>query len=305
MYSDVQAFLVAKGKGRGNNTSGKGFGRRKNPRDRSGNVMTCRNCGSDEHFAAKCPKGGGKGKSFAGWVESSGDLRVEGQWWPPAAGQSMHYAVHEVPARNAGSYNPWQSSELVLDPRTSATRPSEHGYEQAFPVFSTSGSENGSDPLFLNDPWRPTPGPALRPFRTSRVNSDDELSDGADATHQPPPTSTSPRPTMPPTATTQWWSPPPPPQHDPGILFPKASAGERAIDDLRRVVEFSRIDRHTGDMNIPMFANTSLPLMHQGVPGLRAAPPVSIERLKEHTLASRRHLRYEPRDGHSGDASVE
>ena len=34
------------------------FGRRKNPKDKAGNTMTCRVCGSDEHFQANCPRKG-------------------------------------------------------------------------------------------------------------------------------------------------------------------------------------------------------------------------------------------------------
>ena len=60
---DVQAFLSGKGKGN-RKGSGKGFGRRKNPKDRNGQIMTCRICGSDEHFQANCPqKGAGRGNS--------------------------------------------------------------------------------------------------------------------------------------------------------------------------------------------------------------------------------------------------
>ena len=52
--SEFLAFLASKGKG-GRKGSGKGFGRRGNPKDKNGNVMTCRICGSTEHFQAKCP----------------------------------------------------------------------------------------------------------------------------------------------------------------------------------------------------------------------------------------------------------
>ena len=34
----------------------KGHGRRRNPRGKDGTAMTCRTCGSEEHFAAKCPR---------------------------------------------------------------------------------------------------------------------------------------------------------------------------------------------------------------------------------------------------------
>ena len=37
-------------------TTGKGFGRRKNPVGKNGTRMLCHKCGSDEHFQAKCPR---------------------------------------------------------------------------------------------------------------------------------------------------------------------------------------------------------------------------------------------------------
>ena len=53
-----------KGKGsKGRRTTGKGFGRKTNPRDKHGNIMACHRCGSTEHLIKNCPhpKGGGKG----------------------------------------------------------------------------------------------------------------------------------------------------------------------------------------------------------------------------------------------------
>ena len=61
---DVQTFLAGKGKGGRSHSSGKGFGRKQNPRDKSGNIMRCRICNSEEHFAAQCPQAGSaKGSS--------------------------------------------------------------------------------------------------------------------------------------------------------------------------------------------------------------------------------------------------
>ena len=60
----VQAFLQSKGKGGKKPTTGKGFGRKGNPRDRNGEIMKCRICQSTEHLMARCPKKGeGKGGS--------------------------------------------------------------------------------------------------------------------------------------------------------------------------------------------------------------------------------------------------
>ena len=67
MWTHEDSLTYLKGKGRGLNSSGKGFGRKKNPRDKSGAIMKCHNCGSEEHLAARCraprrPKAPGKGK---------------------------------------------------------------------------------------------------------------------------------------------------------------------------------------------------------------------------------------------------
>jgi len=43
-----------RGKSKGKYSSGKGFGRRKNPKGPDGQIMTCRGCGSDEHFIKNC-----------------------------------------------------------------------------------------------------------------------------------------------------------------------------------------------------------------------------------------------------------
>jgi len=67
---DTLAYLKGKGKSNRAHTSGKGFGRRRNPKDKHGNVMKCRICNSEEHFAAKCPnKGGGKGAGPSGFFQ--------------------------------------------------------------------------------------------------------------------------------------------------------------------------------------------------------------------------------------------
>ena len=72
------AFLQSKGKGHSKNTTGKGFGRKGNPKDRNGEVMKCRICQSTEHLMARCPKKGeGKGSSssslpgFTGYASES------------------------------------------------------------------------------------------------------------------------------------------------------------------------------------------------------------------------------------------
>ena len=57
-----QEQFAYKGFGKG----GKANGRRGNPIGPDGKVMKCTECGSEEHFRAKCPKGSGKGNGKPG-----------------------------------------------------------------------------------------------------------------------------------------------------------------------------------------------------------------------------------------------
>ena len=49
------ALLKGKGKGQRTHSTGKGFGRRGNPKDKNGNVMKCHKCGSTEHLQRIAP----------------------------------------------------------------------------------------------------------------------------------------------------------------------------------------------------------------------------------------------------------
>jgi len=63
---ELEHIFVNKGKSRGGQkgklSSGKGFGRKGNPKGKDGSVMACHGCGSLEHLIRDCPKGKGKGK---------------------------------------------------------------------------------------------------------------------------------------------------------------------------------------------------------------------------------------------------
>lgn len=56
----LQQSAFFKGKGKGNRTSGKGFGRRINPKGRDGQVLKCSICQSVYHLRAKCPQRSGQ-----------------------------------------------------------------------------------------------------------------------------------------------------------------------------------------------------------------------------------------------------
>ena len=82
-----------KGKGKGKGKGGvNGFGRRKNPKDKQGNIMLCRLCKSDEHFAARCPMRS-KGMSPPQLYNSG------------TGGGSHGWAQHGLGAASSGGYS--------------------------------------------------------------------------------------------------------------------------------------------------------------------------------------------------------
>ena len=138
---DVHVFLGGKGKGKHSNTSGKGFGRTGNPKDRHGVTMTCHGCGSETHLIAKCPKGKGKGSpsTFGGvaWQVTPLDTT-----W---AGESQLAATSfEVPTFTPAESSPppWGDSDLLFD----APQVEYIGGFGSYPVIS------GADPSATDDP---------------------------------------------------------------------------------------------------------------------------------------------------------
>ena len=120
--TEGHVYLKGKGKGKRFHTSGKGFGRRKNPRGRDGQVMRCRICNSDEHFAAKCPRAGAQ-QGGGGGSSSSGP-------GPHMFAQTQEHSSGPL-------------ADLLRDIPDSDERSYRH-------VFMAS---SGTDPLFQNDPW--------------------------------------------------------------------------------------------------------------------------------------------------------
>ena len=61
---EVQAYVSKHAR---TQSSGKGFGRKGNPKGKDGQTLTCLGCGSTEHFIKNCPnKGHGKGSGGGG-----------------------------------------------------------------------------------------------------------------------------------------------------------------------------------------------------------------------------------------------
>ena len=174
---EVQVYLKGKGKGNRAHTSGKGFGRKKNPRDRNGDIMKCSICGSDEHFRANCPqgKGGGKssgagaGPSFAGLAMPPGNLRQSasgsGSRVAEAASSRSHQRAASPPWEDdifepprdlfAGPTfvetegGPHESSALYWRPRGDR-----RWQPKAPPSVPRAASDTQrSDPVYAQDPW--------------------------------------------------------------------------------------------------------------------------------------------------------
>ena len=111
---DVQVFLKSKRKGHRSHTSGKGFGRRKNPRGRDGAPMKCHNCGSEDHFVRNCPsKGKGKGSS-----DSSAPFSGLA-FGPASAGGSIGESGHTEANHPEDELPPWVSEDIFFEPPSS------------------------------------------------------------------------------------------------------------------------------------------------------------------------------------------
>ena len=123
-YEAVLTYLKGRGKGGRSFSSGKGAGRRKNPMGRDGQVMRCRNCNSDEHFAAKCPRSASSSSA------------------PP-----QMFVIHDEdgPISNILA-NQADNTQVHIEEIDEATSQDQ---TFAFPVFPGEGT----DPVWQGDPW--------------------------------------------------------------------------------------------------------------------------------------------------------
>ena len=145
-----------KGKGKGGRSSGKGFGRRVNPKGRDGEVMKCSICQSQYHLRAKCPQRPNTTSTNNTNSQSSsgptGQIHATAQ---PNRNSFVHFAA--FPAQ-AESEQPWNH---VSTPRTGNQGESHHTHEQHEGVDpGNNGQERtpevhamSPDPLQENDPW--------------------------------------------------------------------------------------------------------------------------------------------------------
>jgi hypothetical protein len=124
---EMQSYL--KGKGKGGHSSGKGFGRKKNPTGKDGNRMLCNTCGSDEHFQAKCPRRGSSASSSA-----------------QAPAPTFHaLAITEQPTEWTPFGQPTYTSFVDGD--------------QQFSYMNIEQADWGENPPTVVDPWNPNGEP--------------------------------------------------------------------------------------------------------------------------------------------------
>ena len=122
------AYLKGKGKGKRKGSSGKGTGRRKNPMGRDGQIMRCRICGSDEHFAARCPQANSGSSSSAG-------------------PQMNHFVLQDSPdGPLSGLLQNASNEHLAL----------EYSESSSLNFLALRTPEVPEDPLTTQDPWQNT-----------------------------------------------------------------------------------------------------------------------------------------------------
>ena len=137
-----------KGKGKGGRSSGKGFGRRINPKGRDGEVLKCSVCNSIYHLRARCPQGAQSSTPAAASAPASSGHNPAGQIGSASrsmyAETGLHFVEHFMTTSEASWTNvtPEQAAETPAEtPRSRAVEPEVH------PLTPTV------DHVFEQDPW--------------------------------------------------------------------------------------------------------------------------------------------------------
>ena len=147
-----------KGKGKGKPTSGKGFGRKINPKDRNGQVMRCSTCGSMYHLRARCtqgPQGQNTNSSGSGQIQQASERHLFVQE------STVHFAAFEF--RSDASMQPTESETaswinvgaLEQTPRPQRSTAEDQGTPD-FPQIHrmTPNADEMPDPWMNGqDPW--------------------------------------------------------------------------------------------------------------------------------------------------------
>lgn len=151
----LQQSAFYKGKGKGGNSSGKGFGRRLNPKGRDGEVLKCSICQSQFHLRARCPQRNDGSQPAGAPASSVGQIHHTSQ-----ASRSMyvHFAAFQA---QAGSEQSWSR---VDTPREEGDEQGGRRREQEGVPTPQDGNATAEerpevyqmtpDPLQENDPWQ-------------------------------------------------------------------------------------------------------------------------------------------------------
>ena len=140
-----------KGKGKGGNSSGKGFGRRINPKGRDGEVMKCSICQSQYHLRAKCPQRPNTATTSQPSSGVTGQIHATAQ---PNRSMYVHFAAFPAQAESEQSWNrvstprPSQTDEPQQSQHEGGVEPGDNTQDRPPEVHAMT-----PDPLQENDPW--------------------------------------------------------------------------------------------------------------------------------------------------------
>jgi hypothetical protein len=141
---------------RGLRTSGKGKGRRGNPKGPDGSQMRCFECNSTEHLAGSCPRRangssnpGPAATFFAQSASSEGPLAgiVQDAFFGNVQTDTVIFPMQEPAGTNVARYY------MVSDETVHMPAGQEPAADPAVRNSTTTGQEPAADPLVRNDPW--------------------------------------------------------------------------------------------------------------------------------------------------------
>jgi hypothetical protein len=175
-----------KGKGKGGKSSGKGFGRKMNPKGRDGEVLKCSICSSQYHLRARCPQCPGDAQPSTG---SANVGQIQGTA-PQANRPSMyvHFATFQA---NANSDPSWSYVATPRDEEQNAQTAGEatpHAVPPAGERTPEVHRMTPDDPLQQNDPWRRWMADQQEPPLLNRTTHDQavQLYDQVQSKHHTP-----------------------------------------------------------------------------------------------------------------------
>ena len=142
----LQQSAYFKGKGKGGKSSGKGFGRKINPKGRNGEVLKCSICDSMYHLRARCPQNPQRSAQGSGRPTASSGPQSAQLPFPPNRSQP---SVAGFATANSVTQSDGQIGPASLHFATSEVRPEQPEAETPRP--STSRPEE--HPLTPEDPW--------------------------------------------------------------------------------------------------------------------------------------------------------